>query len=162
MKKSTLISILVTAIPIVLLLLGFWSGGMFDLLYNTFGIIGIVAVFAFIAIIVGIIFFAMKLAKKAIQPKTLTNGVPATATVIRSYQGGMKVTFGGVQENYQLIIEVNVTNPQGETWSATMKEMINITQIGLFQPGVSFKVLYDPNDKSKVVFDQSQQSQQQQ
>ena len=52
----------------------------------------------------------MKYAKKMIKPKTLTNGLPATATVIRSYQGNFKVTFGGVQENFKMIIEVNVKN----------------------------------------------------
>jgi len=161
MKKSTLFTLVVTAIPIVLLLFVFWIGGMFDLILRVFGPIGIVGVFAFIAFILAVIFIAMKLARNAIKPKTLVNGLPAIATVIRSYQGNMKISLGGVNQNYQLIIEVNVTNPQGETWPATMKEMINITQIGIFQPGVSFKVLYDPNDKSKVVFDQSQQPQQQ-
>jgi len=161
MKKSTLFTLVVTAIPIVLLLFFFWIGGMFKLILQVFGPIGIVGVFAFIAFILAVIFIAMKLARNAIKPKTLANGLPATATVIRSYQGNMKISFGGVQQNYQLVIEVNVTNPQGETWSAKMTEMVPLTQIGIFQPGVSFKVLYDANDRSKVVFDQSEQPQQQ-
>lgn len=161
MKKSNLLSIVITAIPITILLVSFWYGGMFDMLYNAFGMMGIIGVFAFLIFILAIIFIAMKLARNAVKPKTLANGLPATATVIRSYQGNMKISFGGVNQNYQLIIEVNVTNPQGETWAARMDEMINITQVGLFQPGLSFKVLYDPKDKAKVVFDQSAQTQQQ-
>lgn len=94
-----------------------------------------------------------------LRKKEIPNGLPATATVIRSYQGNMKVTFGGVQENFKMIIEVNVRNNNGVFWQAKMEEMIPIHQIGVFQPGVSFKVLYDPNDRSKVVFDQSQQPQ---
>lgn len=94
-----------------------------------------------------------------LRKKEIPNGLPATATVLRSYQGNMKVTFGGVQENFKMIIEVNVKNNSGETWEAKVEEMIPIHQIGIFQPGVSFKVLYDPDDRSKVVFDQSQQSQ---
>jgi len=39
--------------------------------------------------------------------------------------------------------------------------MLPVTQVGLFQPGVQFAVKYDPNDKSKIVFDQSGQTQNQ-
>lgn len=90
-----------------------------------------------------------------LKPKSIPNGLPATATVVSCRQGNMKVSMGGVNQNYQLIIEVNVSNPQGETWQATMKEMINITQVSVFQPGVKFKVLYDSNDKSNVVSDRT-------
>lgn len=162
MKKSTIFQLVVIAVPIVLLLFFFWVGGMFDLINQVFGPIGIIGVFAFIALLLTFIFFATKLARKAVQPKTLANGLPATAMVIRSYQGNMKISFGGVQQNYQLVIEINVTNPQGETWPAKMTEMIPLTQVGVFQPGVRFNVLYDPNNRSRVVFDQSQQTQQQQ
>jgi len=161
MKKSTLFTLAIIAIPIGLLLLAFWLGGMFKLILQVAGPLGIVGLFAFIAFILTSIFIGMKLARNAVKPKTLANGLPATATVIRSYQGALKISFGGVQQNYQLIIEINVTNPQGETWPAKMTEMVPLTQVGVFQPGVSFKVLYDPNDRSKVVFDQSQQAQQQ-
>ena len=36
-----------------------------------------------------------------------------------------------------------------------MTEMIPLAQIAVFQPGVSFAALYDPNDKTKVVIDQN-------
>lgn len=162
MKKKYiyLLIVLAIAIPLIPTAYSFWRSGAFDLVNQKFGPIFWVGVIVFIVFILGIVFFATKQAKKAIQPKTLANGLPATATVIRSYQGNMKISMGGVNQNYQLIIEVNVTNPQGETWQATMKEMINITQISVFQPGVSFAVKYDPTNKSKVVIDQSTQTQQ--
>lgn len=155
MKKSTFLLLLLTGIPTLILLIVLWLGGTLEKIYLDIGIIGIIGVLLFIAFTLFIVYFGQRLARKAIQPKTLTNGIPAIATVVRSYQGNLSISMGGVNQNYQLIIEINLTNPQKETWSATMKEMINITQIGLFQPGVKFKVLYDPNDKSKVVFDQS-------
>ncbi len=157
MKKSTIFQLVVTAVPIALLLFFFWVGGMFDLINQVFGPIGIIGVFAFIALLLAFVFFATKLARNAVKSKTLANGLPATATVIRSYQGTMKISFGDVQQNYQLVIEINVTNQKGETWPAKMMEMIPLTEVGIFQPGVSFNVLYDPANRNIVVFDQSEQ-----
>jgi hypothetical protein len=94
-----------------------------------------------------------------LKPKDIPNGLPATATVIKSYQAGMSMR-AGANQFYSIIIEVSVTNPQGETWLAKIKQMFPITQVGIFQPGVSFAVKYDPNDRSKVVIDQSAQTQQ--
>ncbi len=161
MKRSTIYIIIAIAflLPFSISSYTFWNTGAFDLVNGIIGPVFWIGIIVFIGFVFVIIFFAMKYAKKMIKPKTLTNGLPATATVIRSYQGNMKVTFGGVQENFRMIIEVNVRNNSGETWQAKMEEMIPIQQIGLFQPGVSFKVLYAPNDRSKVVFDQSQQPQ---
>lgn len=162
MKRYTsiILMVIVLLFTIVPIAIGFWVSGMFDLVNQVLGPIFWIGVITFLVLILTIIFFAMKYARKWIKPKTLTNGLPATATIIRSYQGNMKVTFGGVQENFKMIIEVDVKNNSGETWQAKMEEMIPIQQISIFQPGVSFKVLYDPNDRSKVVFDQSQQPQQ--
>lgn len=120
----------------------------------------------FIAAIIGtvitvllLVWFGSKVIDGETKPKDIPNGLPAVATVIRSYQSGQAISSGGAVQYYQLIIEINVTNPQGETWQAKMKEMINITQIGMFQLGVSFAVKYDSNNRSKVVFDQSGQQQ---
>lgn len=114
----------------------------------------------FTILVLIIVFGITGLTKRSLKPKDIPNGIPATATVVSCRQGNMKVTFGGVQEIYQLIIDVTVRNQQGETWAAKMKEMIPITQIGVFQPGVSFSVKYDPKDKSRVVIDQNASAQQ--
>ena len=118
----------------------------------------------FIAAIVGtvilillLILFADKVLKSEIKLKDIPNGLRAIATVTKCYQGGEAILAGRVATHYKLIIEVNVTNPQGETWPAKIKQMLPVTQIGMFQPGVSFAVKYDPNNRSKVVFDQSTQ-----
>lgn len=132
--------------------------GAADIVNQVFGGSFWLMVIGFVVFIILLIYVLQRWMLSSLKPKNIPNGLPATATVIRSYQGNMRVTIGGVNQNYQLIIEVNVTNPQGETWPAKMEEMINITQIGMFQPGVSFAVKYDPNDRSKVVFDQSAQT----
>ncbi len=159
-KKFANTSLLMGLGIVALLLIIFWFSGMFDLIYGVLGSIGIIGVFAFITFILATVYFGQRWILSGMKPKDIPNGLPATATVISCRQGNMSVSVG-VNQNYQLIIEVNVTNPQGETWQTTMKEMINITQVGLFQPGVQFAVKYDPNDKSKIVFDQSAQTQNQ-
>ncbi len=146
-KKLAAIIIAVTLIP---MFIAFWSSGMFSMM----GPLGIIGVILFIALLLGGIYFGGKFIMNMTKPKTIENGLPAIATVISCRQGNTKISMG-VTEVYQLVIEVTIKTPQGETWTATMKEMIPLTQIAVFQPGVSFSALYDPNDKSKVVIDQN-------
>ncbi|MBS1644691.1 MAG: hypothetical protein JST21_01705 [Bacteroidetes bacterium] len=115
----------------------------------------ITAIVGTVVLILLLVLFANKILKAEAKLNTIANGLPAIATVIQSYQSGQALLSGRVATHYQLIIEVNITNSQGETWQATMREMLPVTQVGIFQPVVSFNVLYDPNDKSKVVFDQA-------
>lgn len=112
----------------------------------------IAAIVGTVIVILLLVLFANRILNSEIKPKSIPNGLQAVATVIKSYQSGEAILSGRVATHYKLILEVNVTNPQGETWQTKMKEMINITQIGMFQPGVSFAVKYDPNDRRKVVF----------
>lgn len=111
-----------------------------------------------VVLILVLVLFANKILKSETKLKTIANGLPAVATVIQSYQGGQAILSGRVPTHYQLIIEVNVRNPHGETWKATMKEMLPVTQVGVFQPGVQFAVKYDPNNRNKVVIDQAEQT----
>lgn len=117
----------------------------------------IVAIVGTVIVILLLVIFGNKVLRSEIKLKDIPNGLPAIATVIKCYQSGEAILSGRVATHYKLIIEVNVTNPQGETWPAKIKQMFPITQIGMFQPGVSFAVKYDPNNRSEVVLDQSTQ-----
>lgn len=132
----------------------FWKSGAFDLVNQILGPIFWVGVIAFVVLIFAIIYFSKRWFLSSLKPKDIPGGLPATATVMKSYQGGMSMRYGGYQY-YSLVIEVNVTNLQGETWQAKIEQMLPITQVGIFQPGVSFAVKYDPKDRNKVVIDQS-------
>lgn len=85
----------------------------------------------------------------------IPGGIPAAATVLACRQGNQKISMG-VKEYYQLVIDVTVHD--GESWPATIKQMVPITQVGLFQPGTRFAVKYDPADRSRVVLDIGQQA----
>ncbi|MBW7866976.1 MAG: hypothetical protein H3C31_01485 [Brumimicrobium sp.] len=126
--------------------------------------LGAIGVVLFIVVLLGGMFWIFKSMgggmSNLLKGEDIPNGVSATATVISSRQGNMRISMG-VQQSFQLIIEVNVTNGQ-ETWPATIKAMIPLTQVGVFQPGVSFSVKYDPNNRSRVIIDQSAGQQQQQ
>ena len=120
-----------------------------------YGVHGLIfGVLGFIILVLAIVISLMKFSTGSLNTKDIPNGLPATATVVSCRQGNMKMTFG-VQEVYQLVIEINVQNPQGETWPSTIKAMIPLTQIATFQPGVSFLVKYDPLNKNKVIIDQN-------
>jgi hypothetical protein len=116
-------------------------------------------IIGFVVFIIILIYVLQRWLLGGLKPKDIPGGLPATATVIKSYQGGMAMR-AGANQFYTVIIEVNVTNPQGETWLTKIEQMLPITQVGVFQPGVSFAVKYDPNNKNNVVIDQSSQSQQ--
>lgn len=107
-------------------------------------------VIGFVVFIVLLIYVLQRWFLGGLKPKDIPNGLPATATVIRSYQAGMSMRAGAYQF-YSIVIEVNVRNPQGETWPAKIEQMLPVTEVGLFQPGVSFSVKYDPKNKSKVI-----------
>lgn len=85
--------------------------------------------------------------------KEIPNGKPAIATVISSRQGSMNVSMG-THKYFQLLIEVTIRD-ENDSWSATIKQMTPLTQVGMFQPGMTFKVIYNPLDKSEVVIDQN-------
>ncbi len=159
-KKFATTSLLMGLGIVALVLVIFWFSGMFKLLYGVFGSIGIIGVFAFIAFTLGSIYVLQRWLLGGLKPKDIPNGLPATATVIKSYQAGMSMR-AGANQFYSIIIESNITNPQGETWFAKIEQMLPVTQVGIFQPGVQFAVKYDPTNKSKVVIDQSAQTQQQ-
>ncbi len=146
MKKTHIIPAIITVAFLTPLFLRLWTSSITGF-YFWISVLGIIAAF-----IVGV-YFVDKIMGMT-KPKTIENGIPAIATVLSCRQGNLKMTYG-VTEVYRLILEVNVVNSMGETWSAAMKEMIPLTQIAVFQPGASFSVLYDPNDKTKLVFDQS-------
>jgi hypothetical protein len=160
LKKSLLMGLGIAAFTLCMIYFSIKQTGAGDIINQVLGGSFWFIVIGFVVFLLLLIYLLQRWVLSSLKPKDIPNGLPATATVIRSYQGNMRVSIGGVNQNYQLIIEVSVTNPQGETWQAKMEEMINITQIGMFQPGVSFAVKYDPNNKSRVVFDQSAQTQQ--
>lgn len=83
--------------------------------------------------------------------KDIPDGLPAKATIQSIVQGNSKIKRG-VHEFYEVIITVKVRAQNGETWPATMTEMISIVQIPQFQPGKIFDVKYDKADKTHVVF----------
>jgi|GEM_PF-1027170 len=129
-----------------------------DIINQIFGGSFWLIVIGFIAFIIVMIVVLQRWLLGGLKPIDIPNGLAATATVIRSYQAGMAMR-AGANQFYSITIEVNVTNPQGETWSAKIEQMLPVTQVGIFQPGVNFAVKYDPNNKSKVVIDQSAQTQ---
>lgn len=133
--------------------------GMFDTVTEVLGNGFWYGVLGFVVLIIGGIYFGQRWLFSSMKPKDIPNGLPATATVIRSYQSGMAMRYAKVHFYYELIIEVSVRNLQGETWQAKIEQVVPMAQLGMFVPGLSFAVKYDPKNKSKVVIAQSMQEQ---
>ncbi len=157
LKTTLLIGVGIGIFSLGMIYFTIQNSGQSELINQMLGNYFWYAIIGFIVFIISLIYVLQRWVLSSFKPKDIPNGLPATAKVIKSYQGNMRVTIGGVNQNYELIIEVEVTNPYGEIWQTKMNEMVNITPIGMFIPGMRFPVKYDPDDKYKVVFDQGQQ-----
>lgn len=117
----------------------------------------IISIIGFVILTVLLIFVGGNRLAKSFNQNDIPNGLPATATIQNVKQGNLKVT-SGVQEIYQLAIDVVVTALNDETWPAQLKLMVPIVQIAQFQPGQNLAVKYDPNNKKHICIDQSNYS----
>lgn len=149
--------VVMLAVIIVPIGVVFWKTGMLAMATQVFGVGLWIGVFVFIAFVLGGVYFAKRWFLGSLKPQVIANGLPATATVIRSYQGGMSMRYGASQF-YSVTIEVNVTTDLGESWPAKIQQVLPVTQVGVFQPGMRFAVMYDPKDRSKVVMAQTSTS----
>lgn len=136
------------------------QSGAADLINQSFGGNFWLVIIGFVLFMILLVYILQRWLLGGLKPKDIPNGLPATATVIKSYQSGMSMR-AGANQFYTIIIEVTVNNPQGQNWPAKIEQMLPVTQVGIFQPGVQFAVKYDPNNKNKVVIDQSVQTRQQ-
>ena len=76
------------------------------------------------------------------------NGLPATATVLKIWETGVRVNDNPV---VGFLLEVQAEGM--EPYQATTKALISILQIPQIQPGAVLKVKYDPEDPSRVALD---------
>lgn len=158
-KYFFLIAAGIIAVTLIPMYFSYKDAGMFDMVTEVLGKGFWYGVLGFVVLIIAGIYFSQRWLFSSIKPKDIPNGLPATATVIRSYQSGMAMRYAKVHFYYELIIEVNVRNQQGETWQAKIEQVVPMAQLGMFVPGLSFAVKYDPKNKSKVVIDRSREQQ---
>lgn len=156
-KYFFLIAGSIIAVILIPMYFSYKDTGMFDMVTEVLGGGFWYGVLGFVVLVVGGIYFGQRWLFSSVKPKDIPNGLPATATVIRSYQSGMAMRYAKVHFYYELIIEVNIRNLQGETWQAKIEQVVPMAQLGMFAPGLSLAVKYDPKNKSKVVMDQSAQ-----
>ena len=76
------------------------------------------------------------------------NGLPATATVLKIWETGVKVNDTPV---VGFLLEVQAEGMQ--PYQAETKALISILQIPQIQPGAVLKVKYDPEDPNRVALD---------
>lgn len=159
MKKSNLnlLIVFMFALAILPFALNPAFHNMFSTATEILGMGFWIRVLGFVVFIIALIVVLKRWLLKSVNAKDIPNGQPAIATVIRSYQGNMAMKYG-VHQYYTVIIEADITNPIGETWFAKVEQLLPITQVGIFQPGVRFAVKYDPKNKNKVIIDQSAQT----
>lgn len=80
-------------------------------------------------------------------------GVAGAARLIRTETTGMR---SGNDPELKLFLAV--TGQGGETWEASMRQIISQNELYAMAPGTLFSVLYDPQDTSKVVLDNRPQA----
>jgi hypothetical protein len=76
------------------------------------------------------------------------NGRPATATVLKIWETGVRVNDNPV---VGFLLEVHAEGM--EPYQAETKALISILQIPQIQPGAELKIKYDPEDPFRVALD---------
>lgn len=84
-----------------------------------------------------------------INPKEISNGIPAEATVINANLEKMRLK-SATADMHKMTMQLNISTQNGDTWQTTLEDMIPENQTALFQPGYTFNVKYDPNNKMNV------------
>ncbi len=80
-------------------------------------------------------------------------GLAGTARLIRTETTGIR---SGSDPELKLFLAV--TGQGGETWEVSMRQIVPQNELYAMAPGTMFSVLYDPQDKSKVVLDNRPQA----
>lgn len=103
-----------------------------------------------LAIVFSIVFRPL-FKKYYLKKRLLKEGLAGTGTLVSSRETNMRVNNSLVME-----LTLDIKNSFGETWQTKIKQTIGLSQMYLLQPGAIFNILYDPNDKNKVVVSNTQ------
>ena len=141
-----------------LALIGIILGGLGGLAGLTVGILadplfGSIFAVVFIAIFGGV-FWSVLFKPMMVNRKLSRNGVPATAKVLEIHDTGVTVN-----NSPQVKLLVEVSSSVSGTYLVETKQIISRVQVPQFQPGATFQVVVDPNDKNLISFDYSGASQ---
>ncbi len=77
--------------------------------------------------------------------QVMQSGVTATATIINTWDTGMRIN-----ENPQVGIQLQVQPPNGAPFQAEVRQTVSIVHLGMYQPGATVQVKYDPANPSRV------------
>lgn len=98
-----------------------------------------------IAIVFSIVF--RPIIKKAfLKKRLLKEGLAGTGTLINVRETSMRINNAVVME-----LTLDIKSTLGESWQAKVKQPITLFQTRLLNPGATFNILYDANDKTKVI-----------
>lgn len=88
--------------------------------------------------------------QRSVSKELAASGVIAPATLVSMQQGGVKITYGGVDERWQADLLLQVQPADGPVFQAQAAHVIPVLEISQYQPGTTLVVAYDPADRSKV------------
>jgi hypothetical protein len=77
-------------------------------------------------------------------------GLPARAVIRSAQLGGMKLTYGGVDERWLVVLGLEVQPADGPSFEARVEHIVPLLEVPRFQVGGVVQVKYDPRDKTKV------------
>ena len=81
----------------------------------------------------------------AMTSQVMQSGVTATATIVNTWDTGMRIN-----DNPQVGIQLQVQPPNGAPFQAEVRQTVSIVHLGMYQPGATVQVKYDPANPSRV------------
>lgn len=97
-------------------------------------------------LIVFSIVFGPTIKRSLLKKRLLKEGLSGTGTLVNVRETNVKINNAVVME-----LTLNIKTNLGETWQAKVKQPITLFQARSLNPGAIFNILYDANDKNKVV-----------
>jgi len=82
--------------------------------------------------------------------RILQGGVPAKARILSTEMGDAKLTVGGADERWLVILELEVQPEDGPPFEEKVEHFVPLLQIPKFQAGEVVEVRYDPQDNTRV------------
>lgn len=118
--------------------------------YLLFGYHGPHQTFAFYAAFALILyaFLGASVRNMLLKRRLRKEGLVGTAQLIRTETTGTTINNAPVMRLF-----LAVTGQNGETWEATIRQLVSLSNLYAMVPGTTFPVLYDPRDRSKVILD---------
>lgn len=129
----------------IFLFLGVYNGGLFNRSFQNLLESGNLVSFIVVPIILVASIVVVWRVFRFVVPRRIKNGVSAPARVLDARDTGISVN-----DNPQVALLIEVLPKNGSPFQVEVKTIISRLQFAMLRPGISAKVVYDPQNTARI------------